>query len=232
MDSNPWPWDDKASVLPLCHCQWSIQRLYYYFRLPVAEGLLKLLTLGWRGKCFTTVPLHHFYHLFSWHRRWLLDSNPRPWANVASVLPPQANLAPSLKVVRLLYFNWNLQKEFLNCVYWLTNPGNSYWRERISTVELLVLTSLDQLLLIFKICLFYLTKQGMRRSMVLSLPLQQGFPDLSQAPIHLFNFCQNPLKLGMKYPEWLSNTSQLTNGPSKLECLSHSTFPSQSNATL
>ncbi len=33
---------------------------------------------------------------------------------------------------------------------WLVRPGNPYWRERLSTVDLLVLTSLDQQLLYWK----------------------------------------------------------------------------------
>jgi len=51
--------------------------------------------------------------------------------------------------------------------------GKSYWRGRLSTVDLLVLTSLDQLLFILKILLNSFTKQAilMRRSTVLSLTL-------------------------------------------------------------
>jgi hypothetical protein len=59
----------------------------------------------------------------------------------------------------------------------------SYGREsllkgRLSAVELLVLTSLDQLLFILKILFTFFTKQAtlMRRSTVLSLPLQLVFP--------------------------------------------------------
>ncbi len=53
-------------------------------------------------------------------------------------------------------------------------PGKPYWRRRISTVDLLVLTSLDQLLFILKILFTFFTKQPtlMGRSTVLSLPLQ------------------------------------------------------------
>ncbi len=57
--------------------------------------------------------------------------------------------------------------------------GKAYWRGRLSTVDLLVLTSLDQLLFILKILFTYVTKQAatlMRRSTVLSLPLQLVFP--------------------------------------------------------
>ncbi len=48
----------------------------------------------------------------------------------------------------------------------------------LSTVDLLVLTSLDQLILILKIVFTVVTKQAvlMRRSAVLILPLQLVFP--------------------------------------------------------
>ncbi len=51
-------------------------------------------------------------------------------------------------------------------------------RERFSTVDLLVLTSLDQLLLTLAKLFSFLTKQAtlMRRSTVLSAPLQLVFP--------------------------------------------------------
>jgi hypothetical protein len=49
---------------------------------------------------------------------------------------------------------------------------------RLNTVDLLVLTSLDQVLLKLANIIFYFTKQAtlMRRSTVLSLPLQLVFP--------------------------------------------------------
>jgi hypothetical protein len=62
----------------------------------------------------------------------------------------------------------------------MLQPGNPYIRERLSTVDLLVLTSLDLLLLISR-TLFFFTKHGdlIRRSTVLSLPLQLVFPALA-----------------------------------------------------
>jgi len=62
-------------------------------------------------------------------------------------------------------------------------PGNSHWRGRLSTVDLLVLTRLDQLLLKLPTTFTFLTKQAtlMRRSSVLSLQLV--FPGTS------FNLC-------------------------------------------
>jgi hypothetical protein len=60
-------------------------------------------------------------------------------------------------------------------------PWKPYRRRRISTAHLLVLTGLDQLLLILKILSTYFAKQAtlMRRSTVLSLPPQLAFPGLS-----------------------------------------------------
>ncbi len=51
-------------------------------------------------------------------------------------------------------------------------PGKSYWGGRLSTVDLLVLTSLDQLIFIYKISFSFFIKQAtlMRRSTVLILP--------------------------------------------------------------
>ncbi len=55
--------------------------------------------------------------------------------------------------------------------------GKSHWRGGLSTVDLLVLTSLHQLLLILKILFTFFTRQRnlMRRLMVLSLPPQLVF---------------------------------------------------------
>jgi len=56
--------------------------------------------------------------------------------------------------------------------------GEPFLKVRLSTVDLLVLTSSDLLLLILKTFLTFFAKQAtlMRRSTVLSLPLQQVFP--------------------------------------------------------
>jgi len=55
--------------------------------------------------------------------------------------------------------------------------------ERISTVDLLVLTSLDELFLVLQALFTFLTKQASltRRSMVPSLPLLLVFPVLAFA---------------------------------------------------
>jgi hypothetical protein len=62
---------------------------------------------------------------------------------------------------------------------WMIGAGKSYRRGRLSTVDLPVPTSLDQLLLILKILFTYFTKQAtlMRRSIVLSFPPQLVFPE-------------------------------------------------------
>ncbi len=64
----------------------------------------------------------------------------------------------------------------------MLQPGKSYWRGRLSTVDLLELTSLHQLLFILKIVFTLFTKQGtlMRRSTVLSLLPQLVFPVLTK----------------------------------------------------
>jgi hypothetical protein len=58
-------------------------------------------------------------------------------------------------------------------------PGNPYGGGRLSTIDLLVLTSLDLHVFELKILFIFMTKQAtlMRRSTVLSLPPQKGFPD-------------------------------------------------------
>ncbi len=76
---------------------------------------------------------------------------------------------------------------------------NSYCRGRLSTVDLLALTSLDQLTFMLKILFTCVAKQAtlMRRSIVLILPLQLVFPvygqgalrwDGSPKPVLFFEF--------------------------------------------
>ena len=64
---------------------------------------------------------------------------------------------------------------------WLVIPGKPYWRGRLSTVDLLILTSLDQLIFILKVFIGILKKQVtlMRRSNVQSHPFQLMFPGYS-----------------------------------------------------
>ncbi len=69
--------------------------------------------------------------------------------------------------------------------------GKPYWWGRISTVDLLGLTSLDQVLFTLKILFTFFTKQPIlnRRSTVLSIPLQQEFPGSGQVfSLDLFSF--------------------------------------------
>ncbi len=63
-----------------------------------------------------------------------------------------------------------------------TWPGNPYWRGRISTVDLLVQTTLDHSLFILNIWFTCVTKEAVliRRSTVLSLPLQLSFHGLAK----------------------------------------------------
>jgi hypothetical protein len=67
---------------------------------------------------------------------------------------------------------------FLNQIFVSDTPGKTYRRGRLSTVDLLVLTCLDQLLLLIKILYTFLTEQAtlMRRTTVLSLPPSVGIP--------------------------------------------------------
>jgi hypothetical protein len=69
----------------------------------------------------------------------------------------------------------------------------------VSTTDLLVLTISDQLLLALKKYFFAFTKQAIltRRSIVLSLPLQQGFPGLVQYLLAMPERCAH--KLTCKY---------------------------------
>jgi hypothetical protein len=72
----------------------------------------------------------------------------------------------------LQYDNNNSRKSFK------VEAGDPYCRGRLSMVDLLVLTSLDQLIFVLKILFTLVSKQAtlMRRSAVLSLPLQLVFP--------------------------------------------------------
>ncbi len=91
--------------------------------------------------------------------------------------------------------------------------GNPYWSGRLSTVDLLVLTSLDQLILLLKILfIFFFTKQAtlMRRSTVLSLPFQLVFP----ARDHSFKRWRETCCLLCCHDSAL--TSQRRNGSSRL----------------
>ncbi len=68
----------------------------------------------------------------------------------------------------------------LSAIAVLICSEKSYSRERLSTVDLLVLTSLNQLLFKSKIFFKFLTKQAvvMKRSTVLTLSPQFVFPDM------------------------------------------------------
>ncbi len=94
--------------------------------------------------------------------------------------PNPAKLAPKIWLVRSLF------------------PGKTFWRGRTSTVDLLVLTSLDQLLFVLKKYFPQFTKQPIliRRSTVLSPSPSVRVPwlfhfliPLSRRPRHKTFFC-------------------------------------------
>ncbi len=68
--------------------------------------------------------------------------------------------------------------------------GNPYQTGRVSTANLLALTSSDQLVLILRIYFYIFPKQAifMSRKTVKSLPPQQGFLDSSHQPLLVLDF--------------------------------------------
>ncbi len=81
---------------------------------------------------------------------------------------------------------WPNMLDCFNVHVW-HKPGNPYPRRMISTVDLLILSSSGQLLLLQRVSIGLICmKHAMstRRSTVLSLSLQQVFP--AQALIHLY----------------------------------------------
>ncbi len=110
------------------------------------------------------------------------------WKQVFSYRSYDVN---KFRIKMILVAKQNMANDYLKILTWLIineyilacySPWNPYWKGRLSTIDLLVLTSFDQLLVLLKILFTYLTKQLtlMRRSTVLlSLPLQLEFPALS-----------------------------------------------------
>ncbi len=90
-----------------------------------------------------------------------------------------------------LYFH-RFNKNVLNVNVKNILARDSYWRGRLSTIDLLVLTSLDQLLFLLKILFSCFTKWAnlMKRSMVLSLPAQLVFPALALGNQLMWNPCE------------------------------------------
>ncbi len=84
--------------------------------------------------------------------------------------------------LRLPYLPWphstNRIISFGIVLHRWSRPGNPYWRGRLSTVDLLALTSLDQQLFTLRILFTFFTNQATstRRSTVLSLFPQLVFP--------------------------------------------------------
>ncbi len=79
--------------------------------------------------------------------------------------------------------------------------GKSYWRARLSTVDLFVLTSFDQLLFILKILFTFFTKQATltRTSTVLSPPPQLVFLAQTQLTLWLGQNKTNIMRLNWYY---------------------------------
>jgi hypothetical protein len=76
-------------------------------------------------------------------------------------------------------------------------PGKTNWKGRLSTVDLLVITSLDKLHLILKTLFTFLQKRAtlMRRSTVLSLLLQLVFPASTVQPLPAQIWTPDPLAM-------------------------------------
>ncbi len=99
--------------------------------------------------------------------------------NKTSIIQNRTDLATVLSVSLFSYFDLGHQISFVRClknVY----TGKSYLNGWLNTVDLLVLTCVDQFLLILKILFNSFTKQAtlMRRSTVQSFTLQLEFPGL------------------------------------------------------
>jgi len=77
----------------------------------------------------------------------------------------------------------------------ILEPRMSYRRGSLSTVDLLVLTSLVQLIYIMKTLFRCLTKQAtlFRRSTVLSLPLKLVSPARANASLHYENLVRSKM---------------------------------------
>ncbi len=109
-----------------------------------------------------------------------------------------------------------------NVQFRLITTGKPYWRGRLSAVDLLVLTSLYQLLLIMQSFFKFLTKQGtlMWRSTVLSLSPQLVFPDYNIITNTFVIFHKIKVAKQIQYPCSPQQHSQaLIPHLSKRECL-------------
>jgi hypothetical protein len=89
---------------------------------------------------------------------------------------------------------WELLDFLAGWTSTMIRAGKSYWGGRANTVDLLVLTSLDELIFILKIIFSFFTKQAtlMRRSTVQSLLPQLIFIpwlEISTLAAHFLAFC-------------------------------------------
>ncbi len=100
---------------------------------------------------------------------WVSQRHPAPisdvcWSAPSMPILPKISRVPWPETVA----QWNRERKLTQ------KSGNPNWRGRLSTVDLLVLTNIDQVLLKLKTLFTFLLKQPilMRRSTALSLPLQ------------------------------------------------------------
>jgi hypothetical protein len=97
------------------------------------------------------------------------------WRSTVLSLPPQL-VFPAQSIWLVLKDCFNLLMLSSSWI-WTRSPGKSYWEVRLSTVDLLVLTRLDQFVFKLKILFSFFIKQValMWRSTVLSLLPQLVF---------------------------------------------------------
>ncbi len=125
------------------------------------------------------------FNIFLWGKRFLLEYVIAAFKASLKNLPGTYTLAYfGLAAIGKKFYDFDTRsfhRHLWNCRrrrYLNHRPGKSTRRGRLSTVGLLVLTCLDQLLFILKVSITFLTRQAtsMRRSAVLSLLPQLVFP--------------------------------------------------------
>ncbi len=107
--------------------------------------------------------------------------------------------------INLIPFFMFVELDSANKVRVWAAAGNPYWRGRLSTADLLVLTTLDLLIFMLKSWLTFVAKQVIfMRSTVLNLPVQLVFPCCSDIEREgrrylRINSCHLILKQKIKY---------------------------------
>ena len=142
-------------------------------KIWMLDGLVSTHPKNLINKNFTFILSFNF--AFKKQRRAFSPNNPYPELQKSTVWPFPALRRQGRRHTKR-QCPW--RKESLQ---FKIETGKSYWRGRLSTVYLLVLTSIDHLLFLFKILFNFVTKRAtlMRRSTVLSLPFQLAFPDIA-----------------------------------------------------